>query len=103
VGAALLGAGCKLVDGCDDPDVDVDGSVVGLLGHISKTSGTAIAADAAATSIAIDARLVRYHGSGGALNVNELLLEARSSPFTVQVLTVGEAKLRVGGEGVRTT
>jgi hypothetical protein len=71
VGSTLLGAGCALVEVCGDTDVDVEGSVAGLLGNTSKTTGTATAADAAASS-AIDACLVRYHGSGGALNINEL-------------------------------
>jgi hypothetical protein len=41
------------------------------------TTGTATAADAAAIS-AIVACLVRYHGCGGALNVNAVTVEARS-------------------------
>jgi hypothetical protein len=43
------------------------------------TTGTATATAAEATAIsAIVARLVRYQGGGGALNVNEPLFEARS-------------------------
>jgi hypothetical protein len=41
------------------------------------TVGTAVAAAVAATS-AIVAFLVRYHGGGGALNVNAVSFEARS-------------------------
>jgi hypothetical protein len=73
VGAALLGAGCALVDGCGATDVDFEGAVVGLLENTSITIGTATAAISA-----IVASLVRYHGCGGALNVNSLLFEARS-------------------------
>jgi hypothetical protein len=77
VGAALLGAGCALVDGCGATDVDFEGAVAGLLESTSITIGTATAADAAAIS-AMVACLVRYHGRGGALNVNSLIFEARS-------------------------
>jgi hypothetical protein len=76
MGAALLGAGSALVDACGATDVDVDG-VAGLLGHTRMTVGTAVAAAVAATS-AIVAFLVRYHGGGGALNVNAVSFEARS-------------------------
>lgn len=72
-----MGAGWALVDACGETDVDSSGSVAGLLGHTSKATGTATAADVAAIS-AIDAFLVRYHGRGGVLNVNPLLFEARS-------------------------
>jgi hypothetical protein len=72
-----VGAGWALVDACGERDVDPPGLLAGLLGHTSTTTGTATAADAAAIS-AILACLVRYHGDGGALNVNALLFEARS-------------------------
>jgi hypothetical protein len=77
VGSALLGVGCALVDGCGATDVDVEGSVAGLLDNARKTTGTTTAADATAMS-AIVACLVRYHGGGGALNVNPPSFEARS-------------------------
>jgi hypothetical protein len=77
VGSALLGVGCTVVDGCGAADVDVVGSVAGLLDVASKTTGTATAADATAMS-AIVACLVRYHGGGGVRNVNPPLFEARS-------------------------
>jgi hypothetical protein len=77
VGCALVGAGWALVDVCGETDVDSPGLPAGLLGHTSTTTGTATAADAAAIS-AIVACLVRYHGGGGALNVNALLFDARS-------------------------
>jgi hypothetical protein len=77
MGAALLGAGCALVDVCGATDVEFDGSVAGLLGHTRMTIGTATAADAATIS-AIVACLVRYHGGGGALNVSAVSFEARS-------------------------
>ena len=64
-------AGWALVDACGDTDVDSSGPVAGLLGNTSKTTGTATAADATATS-AIVACLVRYHGRGGGLNVSVL-------------------------------
>jgi hypothetical protein len=94
----LLGDGWALVDTCGATDVDCWGPVEGLLGNTSKTIGTATAA---AISVMV-AGLVRYHGAGGGRNVN-VLLEARSWPFTVHVLTVGEASGRVGGAGVRST
>jgi hypothetical protein len=47
------------------------------VGHRSTATGTAITAITAAIT-AIRACLVRYHGDGGALNVNALLFEARS-------------------------
>jgi hypothetical protein len=97
-----VGAGCALVDTCGETDVDSPGLLAGLLGHTSTTTGTATAADAAAIS-AILACLVRYHGGGGGLNVNALLFEGRSCPFTVQVLTVGGGSLRVGGGGAGST
>jgi hypothetical protein len=71
-----VGAGWALVDACGETDVDSPGLLAGL-GHMSTTTGTATAADAAAIS-AILACLVRYHGDGGARNVNALLFEARS-------------------------
>ena len=77
IGAALLGAGCALVDACGATDVDFEGSVAGLLGHTRMTVGTATAAHAAAMS-AMVACLVRYHGGGGALNVSAVSLEVRS-------------------------
>jgi len=98
VGTALLGAGCALVEVCGATDVDVEGAVAGLLGHTRMTTGTATAADTAAIS-AIAACLVRYHGGGGALNVNPLSFDARSWPLTVQARTVGEGGLRIGGGG----
>ena len=73
----MVGAGWALVDVCGETDVDSPGLFAGLLGHTSTTIGTATAADVAAIS-AILACLVRYHGDGGALNVNALLFEARS-------------------------
>jgi hypothetical protein len=101
VGWALLGAGWAVVDACGATDVSA-GPVAGLRGHASKTTGTATVAAAAVMS-AIRASFVRYHGGGGDLNVNELMFEARSWPFTVHVLTVGEATRRGGGEGARYT
>jgi hypothetical protein len=78
MGAALMGAGWTLADGCGATDVvDSAGSVAGLLGHTSTTIGTATAADAPASK-AIVACLVRYHGDGGGLNVSALVFEARS-------------------------
>jgi hypothetical protein len=53
------------------------GPAAGLLRKASRTTGTATAAQATATS-AILAGLVRYQGGGGDLNVNALLFEARS-------------------------
>ncbi|MDT5330202.1 MAG: hypothetical protein QOF31_1499 [Mycobacterium sp.] len=73
----LLVVGCALVDGCGATDVDVEGSVAGLLGNTNKATGTTTAVDAAAISTIV-ACLVRYHGRGGALKVNPLLFEARS-------------------------
>ena len=102
MGCTLVGVGCAVVDTCGATDVDFEGSVAGLLGNTSKTTGTTTAADAAATS-AIVACLVRYHGCGGALNVNPQLFEAMSWPFTVQVLTVGDGTRWVGGKGGRAT
>ena len=61
---------------CGATDVDVE-MVGGLVGHTRMTIGAAAAADAAATS-AIVAFLVRYHGGGGALDVNAVSFEARS-------------------------
>jgi hypothetical protein len=72
-----VGVGCALVDGCGATDVDFEGPVAGLLENTSMTTGTATAADAAAIN-AIVACLVRYHGCGGALNVNAVSFEARS-------------------------
>jgi hypothetical protein len=77
VGAALVGAGCAVVDGCGATDVDCSGLVAESLPNASRTIGTATAA--AATAIrATFACFVRYHGDGGALKVSVLLLEARS-------------------------
>jgi hypothetical protein len=73
----LVGAGWALVDARGETDVVSPGLLAGLLGHMSTTTGTATAADVAAIS-AILACLVRYHGDGGALNVNALVFEARS-------------------------
>ena len=98
----LLGDGWALVDTCGATDVDCWGPVEGLLGNTSKAIGTATAADAAAISVMV-AGLVRYHGAGGGRNVNVLLLEARSWPYTDHVFTFGEASGGVGGAGVRST
>jgi hypothetical protein len=101
IGVGLaLGAGWALVDACGETDVESRGLFAGLLDNTSKTTGTATAA-AAVTINAIVACLVRYHGGGGGLNVNALLVEARGCPFTDQVLTVGRGSLRAGGEGAR--
>jgi hypothetical protein len=77
VGGALLGAGWVLIDGRGATDVDSTGLVAGALRKVSRTIGTATAAEATAMS-AILACLVRYHGGGGDLNVNELMSDARS-------------------------
>ena len=77
VGGALLGAGWVLIDGCGATDVDSTGPVAGALRNVSRTTGTATAAQATAMS-AILAGFVRCHGGGGDLNVNELLSDARS-------------------------
>jgi hypothetical protein len=98
VGGALLGTGWAVEDGCGATDVDGPGAVERLSGHRISTMGTITAADATAISVTL-ACLVRYHGGGGARNVKVLLLEARSCPFTVHVLTVGDVSRRVGGEG----
>jgi hypothetical protein len=66
-----------LIDGRGATDVDSTGPVAGPLGSVSRTTGTATAAEATVMS-AILACLVRYHGGGGDLNVNELLFDARS-------------------------
>jgi hypothetical protein len=77
VGCALLGAGCALVEVCGATDVDFEGAVAWPPGHTRMTTGTATATDAAAISATV-ACLVRYHGCGGALNVNAVSFEARS-------------------------
>jgi hypothetical protein len=73
----LLGAGAALIDGRGATDVGSTGPAAGSLRKVSRTTGTATAAQATATS-AILAGLVRYHGGGADLNVNALLFDARS-------------------------
>ena len=77
VGGTLLGAGWALVDGLGATEVDCSGAVEESPRNASMTIGTATAAVATAIR-ATFAGLVRYHGGGGALNVNVLLSEARS-------------------------
>jgi hypothetical protein len=57
--------------------VDSTGLVVGALRNVTRTIGTATAAEAIAMS-AILAGFARYHGGGGDLNVSVLLFDARS-------------------------
>jgi hypothetical protein len=97
-----LGAGWAVVEGRGATDVDCPGPVEELPGQTSSAIGTATAAEATAIS-AILTPLLRYHGSGGARKVNVLLFEARRWPFTVHVLTVGEASRRGGGGVARST
>jgi hypothetical protein len=69
----VVSAGRTLVDGCGATDVDSAGRFARPVGQMSRTTGTATAAAISA----IVACFVRYHGGGGALNVNALLFEAR--------------------------
>lgn len=77
VGGALVGTGWAVVEGWGATDVDCWGLGAESPRNASRTIGTATAA-AAAAIMATCAGFVRYHGGGGALNVNERLFEARS-------------------------
>jgi hypothetical protein len=77
VGAALVGTGWAVGDGCGAMDVDCWGLIAESPRNASRTIGTATAAAATAIRATL-AGFVRYHGGGGVLKVNELLLEARN-------------------------